>query len=77
MRSGGLILGAAAALVLTCSACGSDKTGSSSTLVTPTTQIAGAGVLGNDRKPEESCGREPAAPGAAVNTVGAIAARCG
>ncbi|OBK96094.1 Fe3+-citrate ABC transporter substrate-binding protein [Mycobacterium asiaticum] len=62
VRSGGLILSVAAALVLTCSACGSGKTGPSSTLVTPTTQIAGAGVLGNDRKPEESCGREPAAP---------------
>lgn len=33
-------------------------------MVTPTTQIAGAGVLGNDRKPEESCAREPAPPDA-------------
>lgn len=31
-------------------------------MVTPTTQIAGAGVLGNDRKPDESCAREVAAP---------------
>lgn len=31
-------------------------------MVTPTTQIAGAGVLGNDRKPEESCAKDPAAP---------------
>ena len=30
-------------------------------LVTPTTQIAGAGVLGNDRKPDESCARDAAA----------------
>ena len=30
-------------------------------LVTPTTQIAGAGVLGNDRRTDESCAREPAA----------------
>ncbi|MBY0441615.1 MAG: iron-siderophore ABC transporter substrate-binding protein [Mycobacteriaceae bacterium] len=27
---------------------------------TPTTQIAGAGVLGNQRNPEESCAKEPA-----------------
>ena len=30
-------------------------------LVTPTTQIAGAGVLGNDRRADESCARDPAA----------------
>ncbi|BCI90049.1 hypothetical protein NIIDMKKI_52550 [Mycobacterium kansasii] len=30
-------------------------------MVTPTTQIAGAGVLGNARKPDESCAREAAA----------------
>ncbi|BBX72733.1 FeIII-dicitrate-binding periplasmic lipoprotein [Mycobacterium shinjukuense] len=30
-------------------------------MITPTTQIAGAGVLGNDRKPDESCPREAAA----------------
>lgn len=52
---------AAAALVLT-SACGSDKPAATSSLVTPTTQIAGAGVLGNDRKPDESCARDAAAP---------------
>ncbi|WP_431195972.1 iron-siderophore ABC transporter substrate-binding protein [Mycobacterium camsae] len=52
---------AAVALLLT-SACGSDHPTSASSLVTPTTQIAGAGVLGNDRKPDESCAREAAAP---------------
>lgn len=52
---------AAVALVLT-SACGSDKPAATSSLVTPTTQIAGAGVLGNDRKPDESCARDAAAP---------------
>ncbi|MDP7736048.1 iron-siderophore ABC transporter substrate-binding protein [Mycobacterium paragordonae] len=65
MQSGGIrtTLGAvtAAALVLT-SACGSDKSTPASSLVTPTTQIAGAGVLGNDRKPDESCARDAAAP---------------
>jgi len=30
-------------------------------VITPTTQIAGAGVLGNDRRPDESCARDPAA----------------
>lgn len=37
-------------------------------MVTPTTQIANAGVLGNDRKPDESCARDAAAadPGPAT-----------
>ncbi|OBK15740.1 iron-siderophore ABC transporter substrate-binding protein [Mycobacterium asiaticum] len=61
MRTGGLILSVAVFLALTCSGCGSDKPVQSS-LVTPTTQIAGAGVLGNDRKPDESCARDAAAP---------------
>ena len=54
----------AAAAVLTCSGCGSGQSGSKGpstrSLVTPTTQIAGAGVLGNDRKPNESCARDAA-----------------
>ncbi|MCV6964207.1 iron-siderophore ABC transporter substrate-binding protein [Mycobacterium intermedium] len=47
-----------------CSGCGSKQPapGASPSLPTPTTQIAGAGVLGNDRKPDESCAKEPAAP---------------
>jgi iron complex transport system substrate-binding protein len=48
------------AAVMACGGCGSEPSGSKASLVTPTTQIAGAGVLGNDRKPDESC-----APGAA------------
>ena len=31
-------------------------------MITSTTQIAGAGVLGNQRRPDESCAAEPAAP---------------
>lgn len=31
-------------------------------MITSTTQIAGAGVLGNQRKPDESCAPQPAAP---------------
>jgi len=65
VQTGGLRISlgavAAVALVLT-SACGSDKPTSASSMVTPTTQIAGAGVLGNDRKPDESCARDAAAP---------------
>ena len=30
-------------------------------MITSTTQIAGAGVLGNQRRPDESCAPEPAA----------------
>jgi iron complex transport system substrate-binding protein len=53
----------AAVALVTCSACGSDQPSKPSRSVpTPTTQIAGAGVLGNDRKPDESCAREAAAP---------------
>jgi iron complex transport system substrate-binding protein len=53
----------AAAAVVACSGCGSGTKASSParTLITPTTQIAGAGVLGNDRQPDESCARDAAA----------------
>jgi iron complex transport system substrate-binding protein len=54
----------AAAAVVTCGGCGSGQSGSTGpsarSLITPTTQIAGAGVLGNDRKPDESCARDAA-----------------
>lgn len=53
-----------AVAVLACGACGSGGSGNSAStrsLITPTTQIAGAGVLGNDRKPDESCARDAAA----------------
>lgn len=54
---------AVTAVVLAVGGCGSDEpAGKAPTrpLVTPTTQIAGAGVLGNDRRPDESCAREAA-----------------
>ncbi|HZC51265.1 MAG TPA: ABC transporter substrate-binding protein, partial [Mycobacterium sp.] len=53
----------AAAVVVACGGCGSGSGSKPSTrpLVTPTTQIAGAGVLGNDRQPDESCARDAAA----------------
>jgi iron complex transport system substrate-binding protein len=48
--------------ILTISGCGSDHPSASTrSLITPTTQIAGAGVLGNDRRPDESCARDAAA----------------
>ncbi|OBI87124.1 iron-siderophore ABC transporter substrate-binding protein [Mycobacterium sp. 1245805.9] len=53
-----------AVAVVACGGCGSGGPGtkaSSRSLITPTTQIAGAGVLGNDRKPDESCARDAAA----------------
>jgi ABC-type Fe3+-hydroxamate transport system substrate-binding protein len=59
-----LVAGAAtAAVVVACGGCGSGKSGmgpSARSLVTPTTQIAGAGVLGNGRHPDESCARDTA-----------------
>ncbi len=53
----------AAAVVVTCAGCGSGSGSKASTrsLITPTTQIAGAGVLGNDRRPDYSCARDAAA----------------
>jgi iron complex transport system substrate-binding protein len=53
-----------AAVVVTCTGCGSESGSKASTrsLITPTTQIAGAGVLGNDRRPDEACARDAAAP---------------
>ena len=48
--------------ILTISGCGSDHPSASTrSLITPTTQIAGAGVLGNDRRPDDSCARDAAA----------------
>ncbi|TAM64663.1 iron-siderophore ABC transporter substrate-binding protein [Mycobacterium sp.] len=52
-----------AALVAACAGCGSDTPAARTptrSLVTPTTQIAGAGVLGNDRRPDDSCARDAA-----------------
>jgi iron complex transport system substrate-binding protein len=60
---------AVAAAVLACGGCGSGGSPASTRpLVTPTTQIAGAGVLGNDRRPDESCARDAAAPDAGPAT---------
>ncbi|HTQ20448.1 iron-siderophore ABC transporter substrate-binding protein [Mycobacterium sp.] len=50
-------------MVLTCSACGSDQPPKAKRSVpTPTTQIAGAGVLGNGRNADDSCAKDAAGP---------------
>ncbi|MCV7050134.1 iron-siderophore ABC transporter substrate-binding protein [Mycobacterium heidelbergense] len=58
------VAAAAATVVVACGGCGAGSGPKASTrsLVTPTTQIAGAGVLGNDRRPDESCARDAAGP---------------
>ncbi|MCW2511532.1 MAG: ABC-type Fe3+-hydroxamate transport system, periplasmic component [Mycobacterium sp.] len=55
---------AVAVAVTLVSGCGSEPAGpttaASNAPVTSTTRIAGAGVLGNDRRPDESCAPDPA-----------------
>lgn len=50
------------ALASGCSGQNTPAPGTSGTVVTSTTKIAGAGVLGNQRRPDESCPPEPARP---------------
>ncbi|MBS9534000.1 iron-siderophore ABC transporter substrate-binding protein [Mycobacterium sp. M1] len=48
-------------MLVTLTGCGSGGSGPAATpTVTTTTMVAGAGVLGNDRRPDESCAAEPA-----------------
>ncbi len=53
-----------AALALLCAGCsepqGEGQGDPTQSLITSTTRIAGAGVLGNQRRPDESCAAEPA-----------------
>ncbi|WP_421845809.1 iron-siderophore ABC transporter substrate-binding protein [Mycobacterium sp.] len=51
------------AVTVTCAGCGSDTppTTATQSVTTPTTKIAGAGVLGNDRRPDQACAPEAAA----------------
>jgi iron complex transport system substrate-binding protein len=59
---------AAAAIAISAALCTGCTTGSpgggasSTSVITSTTQIAGAGVLGNQRRPDESCAPQPAEP---------------
>lgn len=63
-----------AVLIVLLSGCGTASQTSSSTspaVITSTTKIAGAGVLGNDRRPDESCAAQPVPvdPGPSTRTV--------
>jgi iron complex transport system substrate-binding protein len=56
---------AAAAIAISAMVCGGCTSGApggapSASVITSTTQIAGAGVLGNQRRPDESCAPQPA-----------------
>lgn len=64
-RTGLLAAGVAATLVLLTGCGGSDSAPAPGpdAPITSTTRIASAGVLGNQRKPDESCAPEPAATG--------------
>ncbi|WP_045843371.1 iron-siderophore ABC transporter substrate-binding protein [Mycobacterium lepromatosis] len=60
------IVAVASAVIAVGSGCGSAQPGSkpsspTRSLLTPTTQIAGASVLGNERRPDQACAPEPAA----------------
>ncbi|HKP41949.1 MAG TPA: iron-siderophore ABC transporter substrate-binding protein [Mycobacterium sp.] len=66
-----MVAGAAAVVtavsITVVTGCGSPGTSSSSpagqqSVITSTTKIANAGVLGNQRRPDESCAPDPAAP---------------
>src|SRR5271157_6604500 len=62
------VMCAAAATAISAALCTGCTTGppggsaSSTSVITSTTQIAGAGVLGNQRRPDESCAPQPAEP---------------
>jgi iron complex transport system substrate-binding protein len=64
-RTLGLAAIATAISVTVVSGCGSGGSpkppGAGHSVITSTTQIASAGVLGNQRRPDESCARDPAA----------------
>lgn len=66
LREGFAGLAAAMAVVLGIAGCSGSPQGSmaepTGTVVTSTTKIASAGVLGNQRRPDESCAPEPARP---------------
>lgn len=52
-----------AAAVLGAAGCtGHASQGPAASITTTTTMVAGAGVLGNDRRPDESCATEPSRP---------------
>lgn len=65
-RTAGLTALSAGLGVAVLGGCGTSGQGSApaagdGSIITSTTRVAGAGVLGNDRRPDESCAPEPAA----------------
>ena len=76
MRAVPFPAGALAALVLVSAGCsqpqGMSPVTPSTSVITSTTRIASAGVLGNQRRPDESCAAElaPAEPGGPTRRVG-------
>ncbi|HZA10551.1 iron-siderophore ABC transporter substrate-binding protein [Mycobacterium sp.] len=52
----------AAALTVVTGCSGGSTPPPSKSVITSTTKIGGAGVLGNERRPDESCAAQPAAP---------------
>ena len=63
LAAGGAILAAVSITVITgCSPGGTPPPPGSRSLITSTTKIGGAGVLGNQRRPDESCAPQPVAP---------------
>ena len=50
-----------ATVVVGCGSGGNPTPGAQQSVITSTTKVASAGVLGNQRRPDESCARDPAA----------------
>ena len=63
-----LCLALCLAVVAGCGTAGTPPSPGSSSVITSTTKIGGAGVLGNQRRPDESCAAQPVAPDAGPPT---------
>ncbi|HUM00302.1 MAG TPA: iron-siderophore ABC transporter substrate-binding protein, partial [Mycobacterium sp.] len=66
MLRAGFVAGVTATVLTLATGCGGNPsagtTPGQSSAITSTTKIADAGVLGNQRRPDESCAAQPAAP---------------
>ncbi|EHB59361.1 periplasmic binding protein [Mycolicibacterium rhodesiae JS60] len=60
MAAGAVLAAVAMTVASGCSGSSKDPAPAARSVVTSTTKIAGAGVLGNQRRPDESCAPEPA-----------------
>ncbi|MET0698680.1 MAG: iron-siderophore ABC transporter substrate-binding protein, partial [Mycobacterium sp.] len=61
IAAAGAILTSVAVTVSCSTPAGETPPATAGSVITSTTKVAGAGVLGNDRRPDESCAAEPAA----------------